>query len=180
MLDVGGGSTELVEPGDGFRVSLDLGCVRLTERFGDDVAGMRPWVAAVLAERIPDEVVARIDTVVGVAGTITTLAALDLGLPEEDLERVDGHRVAAAAVEEQLARLAALSLEERQRVPGLAPGRAPVIVAGIAIVAEVLRRFGLDGIDVSGRDLLHGAALVAAELPARAEGEAPPGAFTCC
>ena len=65
VVDVGGGSTELVEPGDGFRISLELGCVRLTERFGDDVAGLRRAVAAVLAERVPDEVAVRVDTVVG-------------------------------------------------------------------------------------------------------------------
>ena len=59
-------------------------------------------------------------------------------------------------------------------------GRGPVIVAGIAIVAEVLRRVGVDGVEASRRDLLDGAALAAAELPARAEGDAPPGAFTCC
>jgi exopolyphosphatase/guanosine-5'-triphosphate,3'-diphosphate pyrophosphatase len=76
--------------------------------------------------------------------------------------------------------LAALSVEERRGVAGLEPARAPVIVAGIAIVAETIRRLGLDGLDVSVRDILDGAALAAAELPARAEGDAPPGAYTCC
>ena len=180
VLDVGGGSTELVEPGDGFSVSLELGCVRLTERFGDDLGGMRHAVAAVLAERVPDEVAARADTVVGVAGTVATLAALHLGLPSAEVEAVDGVVVPLDEVERQLARLAALPVEERGRVPGVAPGRGPVIVAGIAIVAEVLRRVGVDGVEASRRDLLDGAALAAAELPVRAEGDAPPGAFTCC
>ena len=125
VVDVGGGSTELVEPGDGFRVSLELGCVRLTERFGDDVAALRRAVAAVLAERVPDEVAARVDTVVGVAGTVTTLAALHLGLPAEELEPVDGVRVTSDSVEDQLARLAALSVEERRRVPGSRRGARP-------------------------------------------------------
>ena len=180
ILDVGGGSTELVEPGDGFGVSLELGCVRLTERFGDDVADLRRAVAAVLAERVPDEVAARTDTVVGVAGTVATLAALHLGLSSAETEAVDGVVVPLDAVEGQLARLAALPVEERGRVPGVAPGRGPVIVAGIAIVAEVLRRVGVDGVEASRRDLLDGAALAAAEVHARAEGDAPPGAFTCC
>jgi exopolyphosphatase/guanosine-5'-triphosphate,3'-diphosphate pyrophosphatase len=180
VLDVGGGSTELVEPGDGFGVSLELGCVRLTERFGDDVGGLRRAIAAILAERVRDEVAARTDTVVGVAGTVATLAALHLGLPSAEVEAVDGVVVPLDAVESHLARLAALPVEERGRIPGVAPGRGPVIVAGMAIVAEVLRRVGVDRVEASRRDLLDGAALAAAELPARAEGDAPPGAFTCC
>jgi exopolyphosphatase/guanosine-5'-triphosphate,3'-diphosphate pyrophosphatase len=180
VLDVGGGSTELVEAGDGFGVSLDLGAVRLTERFGDDVGGLRSAVAAVLAERVPDEVVGRVDTVIGVAGSVATVAALQLGLPSAEGEAVDGVRVPLDVVEAQLGRLAALPVEERGDVPGVDPGRGPVIVAGIAIVAEVLRRVGVDTVEVSRRDLLDGAALAAAELPARAEGDAPPGAFTCC
>jgi exopolyphosphatase/guanosine-5'-triphosphate,3'-diphosphate pyrophosphatase len=179
VVDVGGGSTELVVP-NGFRTSLDIGCVRLTERFGEDLEAMRHAVAALLAERVPDEVAASAEEAIGVAGTVTTLATLDLGLPEEIREHVDGHRVTLGAVDEQLARLAALSVEERRGVAGLEPARAPVIVAGIAIVAETIRRLGLDGLDVSVRDILDGAALAAAELPARAEGDAPPGAYTCC
>ena len=65
-------------------------------------------------------------------------------------------------------------------MPGLDPDRAPVIVAGCLIVREVLRRYGLDAIQFSVRDILDGAALEAAALPARAEGDAPPGAYTCC
>jgi exopolyphosphatase / guanosine-5'-triphosphate,3'-diphosphate pyrophosphatase len=60
------------------------------------------------------------------------------------------------------------------------PDRAPVIVAGALVVAEALRHFGLGELEVSENDLLHGAALAAAELPVRAEGPAPPGAYTCC
>ena len=96
---------------------------------------------------------------VGVAGTITTLAALDLGLAAHDPERVHGHTVGAAAVDEQLARLAALPLEERRRIPGLEPDRAPVIVAGVAILRAILAAYRLDAIEASEHDLLHGAAL---------------------
>ena len=91
-----------------------------------------------------------------------------------------GHVLTAAAVDELLARLASLPLEERRRLPGLEPERAPVIVAGAAILRALLRRYRLDRIEVSEHDLLHGAALAAAELPAPVEGEAPPGAYTCC
>jgi len=83
-------------------------------------------------------------------------------------------------VQVQLERLAALSPEERRRVRGLEPERAPVIVAGAVIVAEVLARYGLAGLEVSEHDLLYGAALAAAELPEPEEGAAPSGAYTCC
>ncbi len=106
--------------------------------------------------------------------------ALDLGLEGYDPERTHGHRLSLAAVEEQLARLAALPLAERRRVPGLEPERAPVIVAGAAILREILRTYGLAEIEVSERDILDGAALAAAELPEPEEGAAPPGAYTCC
>ena len=83
-------------------------------------------------------------------------------------------------IEELLDRLAAMTLEERRALPGLDPARAPVIVGGALIVREVLRRYGLDEIEFSVRDLLDGAALAAADLPAQDEGAAPPGAYTCC
>jgi exopolyphosphatase/guanosine-5'-triphosphate,3'-diphosphate pyrophosphatase len=71
-------------------------------------------------------------------------------------------------------------LAERRELPGLEPERAPVIVAGAVIVREVLDRYGLDELEVSERDILHGAALEAAALPPAEEGDAPPGAYTCC
>jgi exopolyphosphatase/pppGpp-phosphohydrolase len=60
------------------------------------------------------------------------------------------------------------------------PDRAPVIVAGTVVALETLRHFGLDGLEVSEHDIMHGAALAAAALPAPTEGDAPPGAYTCC
>jgi exopolyphosphatase/guanosine-5'-triphosphate,3'-diphosphate pyrophosphatase len=113
-----------------------------------------------------------------VAGTITTLAALELG--GYDAERVHGFRLSREAVESQLERLASLPLAERRELPGLEPARAPVIVGGAIVVREVLDRFALDGLEVSERDILHGAALEAAALPEAPEGDAPPGAYTCC
>jgi exopolyphosphatase / guanosine-5'-triphosphate,3'-diphosphate pyrophosphatase len=188
VLDVGGGSTELVLGSGGkvaFHTSLDLGCVRLTERFiahdppsAEEIADCRAATRALLEERVPDEV--RPSTAIGVAGTVTTLAARHLGLDEEDPELIHGHRIPAAWIEDELARLAALTVEERAGLPGIHPARAPVLVAGVAVVAETLRSFGLDELEVSERDILHGGALAAAELPAPAEGEAPPGAYTCC
>jgi exopolyphosphatase/guanosine-5'-triphosphate,3'-diphosphate pyrophosphatase len=172
VLDVGGGSTELVMRDRA--ISLDVGSVRLTEQFGEDVdaiaAHARPLLPADLAPTYA----------VGVAGTITSLAALDLALPAYDRDHVHGHVLTLRAVEAQLARLAALPLDERRKLPALDPERAPVIVAGAVIAREVLRRYGLDSLEASEHDLLHGAALAAAELPEPVEGDAPPGAYTCC
>jgi exopolyphosphatase/guanosine-5'-triphosphate,3'-diphosphate pyrophosphatase len=176
VLDVGGGSTELIA--DGFRTSLDLGSVRLTERFlhSDPPTREELEVAArAVGDALPD---LEPTQAIGVAGTITTLAALELG--KYDPERIHGYRISRGAVEAQLERLASLPLAERRELAGLEPERAPVIVAGAVIVREVLDRYGLDGLEVSERDILHGAALEAAALPPAEEGDAPPGAYTCC
>jgi exopolyphosphatase/guanosine-5'-triphosphate,3'-diphosphate pyrophosphatase len=190
VVDVGGGSTELVVGGpDGveYHVSLDAGCVRMTERFlrsdpptPGELEACADAVRSLLAERVPEGVRSGVRAGIGVAGTVTTLAALDLELAEYDPERVHGHRIAAEAVDRELARLASLPVAERRRVQGLEPERAPVIVAGIVVVREALAAFGLRELEASERDLLHGAALAAAELPPREEGAAPPGAYTCC
>jgi exopolyphosphatase/guanosine-5'-triphosphate,3'-diphosphate pyrophosphatase len=181
VLDIGGGSTELIV--DDFHASLDLGSVRYTERFirsdpphPAELDACAAAVRAVLDERVP----VRPARAVGVAGTVTTLAALDLELDRYDRERVHGHRLTIDAARAQLARLAALPLDERRAVPALDPDRAPVIVAGGVILTETLDFFGLDAIEVSERDILDGIALAAAELPAPEEGAAPPGAYTCC
>jgi exopolyphosphatase / guanosine-5'-triphosphate,3'-diphosphate pyrophosphatase len=171
IVDIGGGSTELILPDR--HVSIDVGCVRLTERFGEDADAAGRYVDAAL----PDWTVSG---AIGVAGTVTSLAALDLGLVDYDAERVQGHVLTAAAVGEQLGRLASLPLEERRELPGLEPERAPVIVAGAAILQAVLRRYRLSSIEASEHDLLYGAALAAAELPARDEDAVPPSAYTCC
>jgi exopolyphosphatase/guanosine-5'-triphosphate,3'-diphosphate pyrophosphatase len=176
VMDVGGGSTEFV--GEGLRVSLDVGSVRLTERFlhGDppttaEVEDCAAYVRSVL----PD---AQAPLLVGVAGTVTSLAALELG--RYDREQIEGYSLSRATVESLVDRLASLTVAERRELPGIEPGRAPVIVGGAIVVREALRHFGLDGLKVSEHDILDGAALAAAELPERVEGDAPPGAYTCC
>jgi exopolyphosphatase / guanosine-5'-triphosphate,3'-diphosphate pyrophosphatase len=180
VVDIGGGSTELVT-GDGFHVSLDLGCVRLTERFllsDPPTPAELDACAAHVRATLPPPLAH--DGAIGVAGTVTTLAALDLGLDVYDSERVQGHRIPAPAAAGLLDGLAALPVAERKGVPALEPERAPVIVAGALILRELLEWAGLDDIEASERDLLHGAALEAAALPAPVEGDAPPGAYTCC
>jgi exopolyphosphatase/guanosine-5'-triphosphate,3'-diphosphate pyrophosphatase len=171
LVDLGGGSTELVL--DDFHTSLPVGSVRFSERYGDDAAVSGEAARTLLPDIEPEDAV-------GVAATITTIAALDLGLAEYDRERVHGHVLTRDGARAQLERLAALPLEERRRLPALDPERAPVIVAGAAILVAILDAYGLDAIRVSERDLLDGTALAAAELPEPEEGAAPPGAYTCC
>jgi exopolyphosphatase / guanosine-5'-triphosphate,3'-diphosphate pyrophosphatase len=183
IVDIGGGSTELVLATNGrpaASTSLDVGCVRVTERFlGSDpptkaeLAGAAAYVRSLLPSLDARHAI-------GVAGTVTTLATLDLALPVYDPERTHGHRIARESVERELERLAAMTLDERARVPGIEPGRASVIVAGLVVLREIMDAYGLDEIEVSERDILHGAALAAARLPEPEEGPAPPGAYACC
>jgi exopolyphosphatase / guanosine-5'-triphosphate,3'-diphosphate pyrophosphatase len=176
VLDVGGGSTELITARR--RTSVDVGSVRLTERYlrsdpptHEEVEAATEAVRAVLPPLDPRDAI-------GVAGTVTTLAALEL--EAYDPQRVHGYLLARDAVATQMERLASLPLAERRELPGLEPERAPVIVGGAIVVREVLDRYGLDVLEASERDLLHGAALEAAALPEPVEGDAPPGAYTCC
>jgi exopolyphosphatase / guanosine-5'-triphosphate,3'-diphosphate pyrophosphatase len=178
VIDIGGGSTELVVGSD--RSSADVGSVRITGRFlrSDPPASeeLRRAAAAVRAH-LPR---LQVDHAIGVAGTITSIAALDLGLEVYDRDRVDGYLLSGDGARRQLERLAVLPLEERRRLPALDPERAPVIVGGALILVEVLEQYGLAAVDVSERDILDGAALEAAALPEPLEGDAPPGAHTCC
>ena len=171
VLDIGGGSTELITRD--LAVSLDVGSVRMTEQFGEDVDAIADFVRPLLPDLRPTRAI-------GVAATNTSLAALDLRLAEYDRDQVHGHVLTREAVEDLLDRLAEMPLDERRRLPAFDPDRAPVIVAGATIVREVLRRYDLDAIEASEHDLLHGVALAAAELPEPVEGDAPPGAYTCC
>ena len=173
VVDIGGGSTELVlgdAAGYSFYVSLDIGAVRLTERFlhsdppsAAELDRCATAVRELLAEQIPAGVLQQPNAAIGNAGTITTLAALDQNLPEYDRERVHGYSVSRQAVREQLARLAALPLAARRQVPALEPERAPVIVAGAIVCSELLDVFALEAIEASELDILDGAALLAAE-----------------
>jgi exopolyphosphatase/guanosine-5'-triphosphate,3'-diphosphate pyrophosphatase len=183
VVDIGGGSTELVVADGGevaFSTSLDIGCVRVTERFLGSDPPTRPELAA--AGAYVRSLLPPLEATngIGVAGTVTTLATIDLGDTEYDPARTHGHRLSLASIEAQLDRLAGMTTEERLAIPGLEPGRASVIVAGVIVLREVMTAYGLAEIEVSERDVLHGAAFAAAELPEPEEGAAPPGAYTCC
>jgi exopolyphosphatase/guanosine-5'-triphosphate,3'-diphosphate pyrophosphatase len=160
VFDIGGGSTEYILSGAGERltaVSLRLGVVDLAERypFPDPVdwprfRAMREEVAARLASELPEAIRrTRPDRLVGTAGTVTTLAALDLALPAYDPSRVQGHTLERGAVERLLAYLGGLTVAERGALPCLEPGRADLIVAGTAIVLATMDRGGVDQLVVS-------------------------------
>ena len=179
VIDIGGGSTELVvagDPEDETRLSTEAGSVRLTERFlhsdpphGEELAACEAHVRSLLPRLA-------IDHAIGVAGTVATAAKIE----REGALSVHGDRLSRERVGELLDRLAALPLAERERVHGLVSARAPVIVAGLVVLHEILVYYDIGELTVSERDLLDGVALAAAELPAPEEGPAPPGAYVCC
>jgi exopolyphosphatase/guanosine-5'-triphosphate,3'-diphosphate pyrophosphatase len=170
VIDIGGGSTELVVgvPGEEptFVVSTQAGSVRQTDRHLDhdppstaELAELREDAQAILADAVPVAVRGLVAGGIAVAGTATSLAAIDQALDPYDPERVDGYELDAGACERMLAMFTALPLDERREVTGLEPGRAPTIVAGSAILIEAMRAFDLASVTVSEADLLHGAAL---------------------
>jgi exopolyphosphatase/guanosine-5'-triphosphate,3'-diphosphate pyrophosphatase len=175
ICDIGGGSTELVLGGpDGVRdrASLNIGCVRLSERHLRDDPPTAAELSALRAEAteaLPERLTSAARSLVGVAGTVTTLATIDMGLECEIPEVIDGHRLPAEAVGRLLGELAALPLAQRRLVRGLMPERASTIVAGAAILEAVVDATAADEVVVSERDILHGAALAGADLVGREE-----------
>jgi len=172
VVDIGGGSTELVL-GTGTEVdhyySLQVGTVRHTERhLADDpptaqqLEALAADVRSVIDKELEGEVLTSADQGIAVAGTPTSLAAIDQELDPYDPERVHGYGLPLSSIQHMLSMLAAMPLEERLHVIGLHPGRAPTIVAGAVILIQVMRAFGLSEIEVSEHDILYGAALEAA------------------
>ena len=162
VVDIGGGSTEFVWGLDGGieAVSVDVGSVRLTERLlPDRPADFEQLVAAYhhcdgLFSRtsLPEQV----GTMVGVAGTWTSLGAIGLDLPAYDRSRVHLSTLTRMSVDRLVVRLAALTIEATARIPALDPKRAPVILGGAVIARETMRRLGALEVVVSEHDLLDG------------------------
>ena len=159
VIDIGGGSTEYVvgrpaeEPT--FHTSTQMGSVRFTERFlKSDPPGEHELqeLAEAVRETVPD---LRAEHAIAVAGTATSLAAID------GAEEVHGYRLNLGACERITAMLAGMPLEDRRNVKGLHPDRAPTIVAGAVILTESVRALDLGEVEISDRDILHGAARAA-------------------
>jgi exopolyphosphatase / guanosine-5'-triphosphate,3'-diphosphate pyrophosphatase len=168
VTDIGGGSTEFVlgEPGAvTAAVSVNIGCVRMTERHlrhdppGDDeIAAARADIDAtldVVAGKIP---VRDARTLVGLAGSVTTVAALVLGLDSYQAERIHHSRVSAAAVREMAASLLGQTRAQRQQLAVMHPGRVDVIGGGALVLTQIMERFGFAEVLVSEHDILDGLA----------------------
>ncbi|MFJ6855388.1 exopolyphosphatase [Streptomyces sp. NPDC091271] len=176
VVDIGGGSTEFVVGDDRVRAarSVDIGCVRMTERHlvldgvvvdpptPDGIAAIRADVGAALdlaEESVP---ISSAATLVGLAGTVTTVAAMALGLEEYDSEAIHHSRVSLAQVREITVRLLASTHEERAAIPAMHPGRVDVIASGALVLLAVMERTGAREVVVSEHDILDGIAWSAA------------------
>ncbi|MFJ8044430.1 exopolyphosphatase [Kitasatospora sp. NPDC096147] len=169
VFDLGGGSTEFVLGTTGVEAarSVDIGCVRLTERhFGggggvptaEQIALARADVDAALdraAEAVPLTAAA---TLVGLAGTVTTVAGIALGLPEYDSARIHHARLTVRQVRETAHRLLEMEHAERAAIPVMHPGRVDVIGAGALVLLEIMERTGAAELVVSEHDILDGVA----------------------
>jgi len=167
VVDVGGGSTEFVYGTDRplESVSVDMGCVRLSEAFlesdppaaeelANAVQFARDLITAEVEPAVPHAREAR--TIIGLAGTMTTMAAVELGLPEYDPERIHHFVLTKAAAEDVFRTLATEKASDRAQNPGLEPGRVDVIVGGVVVVVTLMRSLGYDEILVSEADILDG------------------------
>jgi len=172
VIDIGGGSTEIVV-GSGqdvdFHTSLQVGTVRHSERHIRNDPPTAPELEA-LAEDVRKLIFAELAAAeffdirmgIAVAGTPTSLAAIEQELDPYDPERVHGYVLTLDSIQRMYSMLSGKSLEERLKVTGLHPGRAPTIVAGVVILIQAMRTFGLQQVEVSEHDILDGAALEAA------------------
>jgi exopolyphosphatase/guanosine-5'-triphosphate,3'-diphosphate pyrophosphatase len=169
VIDIGGGSTELVigsRGQAGFHVSTQAGVVRQSERHvhhdpptPDELEEVSADVREIVSAAVPEEQRRAVRHAIAVAGTATSLAAIAQHLDPYDPERVHGYLLSGAERDRMLAELSAMDLEQRRQVPGLDPNRAPTIIPGIVILSEVMKLFGLDQVEVSEHDILRGAAL---------------------
>jgi exopolyphosphatase / guanosine-5'-triphosphate,3'-diphosphate pyrophosphatase len=169
VIDIGGGSTEMIV-GSGneiaFHASLQAGVVRHTERHiaGDpptavELEALAGDVRGLIERALADRPEARVSAGIAVAGTPTSLSAVELGLEPYDPSRVHGHVLSLETIQHLLSRFASAPLAERAAIPGLHPDRAPTIIAGCVILVEAMRAFGLTRIRASEHDILYGMAL---------------------
>jgi exopolyphosphatase / guanosine-5'-triphosphate,3'-diphosphate pyrophosphatase len=176
IIDIGGGSTEMIV-GTGteiaYHASLQAGVVRHTERHisGDpptavELEALADDIRALIADALAGRDEARASAGIAVAGTPTSLAAVELGLEPYDPSRVHGRVLSLEMIQRLLSRFASAPLAERQAIPGLHPDRAPNIIAGCVILVEAMRAFELDRIQVSEHDILYGMALETASQSA--------------
>ena len=182
VADIGGGSTEFVlgEAGrrPAYTVSVNVGCVRMTERHlhGDPPAGQEVGAAVADIDAALDTVAAAVPardarTLIGLAGSVTTVAAIAMGLPAYDAARIHHARVAAADVHAVTRGLLAQTRAERAALGVMHPGRADVIGGGALVLDRLIQRFGFTDVLVSEHDILDGMAWsLAGDLPGAGTG----------
>jgi exopolyphosphatase/guanosine-5'-triphosphate,3'-diphosphate pyrophosphatase len=174
VIDIGGGSTEIVV-GSGhearFHVSLQSGVVRMSERHihsdppaTTELRELAADTRGIFDDGVPEAQRTAVTQGIAVAGTATSSAAIAQELDPYDPARVQGYVLSLATVELLLARLGEMTEEQRRRVVGLHPDRAPTIVAGMILLSEAMRAFALDHVEVSEHDILYGGALRVAGL----------------
>jgi exopolyphosphatase/guanosine-5'-triphosphate,3'-diphosphate pyrophosphatase len=167
VVDIGGGSTEFVlgtsEPVAAR--SVDIGCVRLTERYfhhdppsRDEIDALLVDVDAAISQAAQDVPLGDAKTLVGLAGSVTTVTAVALGLEEYDASRVHGTRLSAATIAETSDRLLAMTHDERAGIRVIHPGRVDVINAGVLVLRRIVERTGVTEVLVSEHDILDGIA----------------------
>jgi len=172
VVDIGGGSTELVV-GSGreiaFHASLQAGVVRHTERHiasdppaTTELEALAADVRGLIESAVTGEPGAIVQAAIAVAGTPTSLASVEIGLEPYDPKQVHGHTLTLASIQRLLSQLASAPLSKRIEISGLHPDRAPNIVAGVVILVETMRAFGLEQVEVSEHDILYGTAISAA------------------
>jgi exopolyphosphatase / guanosine-5'-triphosphate,3'-diphosphate pyrophosphatase len=169
VVDIGGGSTEFVlGDGSGVRAarSVDIGCVRLTERHlhgdpptADEIGRAEADIRAALADVLDVVPVAEAGSLVGLAGSVTTVAALALDLPAYDPVAIHGSRIPVSAVRSVAAGLLTATRRRRAALPVMHPGRVDVIGAGALVLRVIMDAFELDEVAVSEHDILDGIAL---------------------
>jgi exopolyphosphatase/guanosine-5'-triphosphate,3'-diphosphate pyrophosphatase len=171
VVDIGGGSTELIV-GTGqeiaFHASLQAGVVRHTERHVSsdppsalELEALAADVRALIEGAVAGEPGARAAAAIAVAGTPTSLASVEQGLEPYDPKQVHGHTLTLPSIQRLLSQLASAPLSKRVETAGLHPDRAPNIVAGVVILVETMRAFGLEQVEVSEHDILYGTAISA-------------------
>ncbi|KWT58086.1 exopolyphosphatase [Streptomyces albus subsp. albus] len=173
VVDIGGGSTEFVLGSDAVRAarSVDIGCVRMTERHlvrdgriladppgEEQIAAIKADLARALDQAAETVPLAEARTLVGLAGSVTTVAAIALGLSEYDSAAIHHSRIPLSQVREITHRLLTTTHEERAKIPAIHPGRVDVIAAGALVLLSIMERIGAQEVVVSEHDILDGIA----------------------
>lgn len=168
IIDIGGGSTEFIWQNEDKEInfkSLDIGSVRMTERYindsskkvsNEELLNIEKEVGEIINKNIINKI-GKINKIIGLGGTITTIAAIDQKIEEYDTNKIQGYLLEINSIKGIFGRLRKMTIEERKGVKGLQAGREDIIIAGIKILSVIMNNLGLKNLMVSEQDLLYGA-----------------------